>query len=101
MRRALVIAILALLMTDASGVLSLAVPETCGFETADSSPDSGCPAFCVRCSCMCCAAAIEHSGRVDVAIADLLPLSVAPLSPTPAPTGAPSDILHIPKTLLA
>jgi hypothetical protein len=101
MRRALFIAILAVLTMDASGVLSLPVPETCAFEATESSPDSGCPAFCVRCSCACCVSLLEHTAAADVAATELVPLHLAPSPSTPVPTGALTDILHIPKTLLA
>jgi len=61
MRRAFFIAVLAVLIADASGVSSLLVPETCPIGTIESAPDSGCPAFCVRCTCACCAGSIVHS----------------------------------------
>jgi hypothetical protein len=101
MHRALFIALLALLMADASGVSSLAVPETCPIGTSESAPDSGCPAFCVRCTCACCAASIVHAALPEMIVAPV------PLSPLLLPTssalsaGSYADILHVPKPLLS
>ena len=100
MRRPLFIAILTMLTADASGVMSLLVPETCAIETADTRPDGGCPAFCVRCSCACCAPSIEHAVPIDGAVADLPPMTLAPTPAAHVPTGAVSEILHVPKPLL-
>jgi hypothetical protein len=100
MRRALFIALLALLIADASGVSSLVVPETCGFGTNESSPDNGCPAFCVRCSCACCASPVMPMLAVTI-VTTLRPPVDLPLAAHGAlPAGVPFDILHIPKSLL-
>ena len=100
MRRALFIAVLAVLLTDASGVSSLVVPETCPIGTSESAPDSGCPAFCVRCTCACCAASVEHSTSADTAVAPV-PLRALTLPSSSAlPSGSRPDILHVPKILL-
>ncbi|MEP6918092.1 MAG: hypothetical protein ABJC89_20765 [Acidobacteriota bacterium] len=95
------IAILGVLTADASGVLSLFVPETCAIEEAGTCPEGGCPAFCVRCSCVCCASSIDHAMPSDVAVAELLPMTLVPVPASHMPAGAVSEILHIPKTLLA
>lgn len=98
MRRWFLIAIVALLAADASGVTSLAVPETCGITLSDQSPDGGCPAFCARCSC--CATPVLSSQPAVVPATMLShprPLDVNSL----LPVGRPLDILHVPKTLLA
>jgi hypothetical protein len=100
MRRAFFIAVLAVLMADASGVSSLLVPETCPIGTSESAPDSGCPAFCVRCTCACCAASIEHSTPPDTAVAPVSPRALTLPSSSALPTGSHADILHVPKTLL-
>jgi hypothetical protein len=99
MRRVLFIAVLAVLIGDASGISSLIVPESCPIGATESAPDSGCPAFCVRCTCACCAASIEQTTPPDTAVASLplLPLAFVP-SPS-LPVGAHADILHVPKTL--
>jgi hypothetical protein len=100
MRRLLLIAILALLMADASGISSLVIPETCGIGASESGPDTGCPAFCVRCSCVCCAWPVMH--KLTAIIATILPgpLSLPPAALDALPVGVPIDILHIPKSLL-
>ena len=100
MRRALFIAVLAVLLADASGVSSLLVPETCPIGTSDSAPDSSCPAFCVRCTCACCAASIEQSTPPDVAVAPAPPSALALLSLSALPTGSHADILHVPSSSL-
>ncbi len=101
MYRAFFIAMLAVLMADASGISSLVVPETCPIGTSESAPDSGCPAFCVRCTCACCAASIVHTNPPEMVVA---PVPLSPLLlPTPStlPTGSYADILHVPKPLLS
>ena len=100
-RRLLLIAILTMLTADASGVLSLFVPETCAIEEAGTCPEGGCPAFCVRCSCACCAPSIDQAMSTDVAVAALPPMTLAPVPASHMPAGAVSEVLHIPKTLLA
>jgi hypothetical protein len=99
MRRVLFIVVLAMLIGDASGISSLVVPESCPIGASESAPDSGCPAFCVRCTCACCAASIEQTTPPDTAVAvlALLPLAFVP-SPS-LPVGTHADILHVPKTL--
>lgn len=96
----LLIATLTMLTTDASGVLSLLVPETCAIEEAGTCSESACPAFCVRCGCACCALSIEHAMSSDIAVADLPPMTLAPVPALHTPIGAISEVLHIPKTLL-
>jgi len=99
MRRALFIAVLAILVSDASGITSLIVREPCTFETSDSTPDGGCPAFCLRCACPCCVSAVEHCAPVAIS-------TQAFVVPVPAlllqhlPTGVVHDVLHIPKISL-
>src|SRR3954454_12258475 len=100
-RRLLLVAILTMLTADASGVLSLLLPETCAIEEAGTRPEGGCPAFCVRCSCACCAPSTDQAMSTDVAVAALPPMRLAPVPASHMPAGAVSEILHIPKTLLA
>lgn len=100
-RRVLLVAMLAVLTADASGGLSLFVPETCAIGEAGTCPEGGCPAFCVRCSCACCAPSIDYAMPRDIAVADHLPMTLAQTPPSHIPAGAISEILHIPKTLLA
>jgi len=100
MRGALLIAVVAVLISDASGLSSLLAPETCPIEASESAPDSGCPAFCVRCTCACCAASIECTAAINL-VATVLPLvPIPPSSFRSMPHGRAADILHIPKTLL-
>ena len=101
MRRALFIMLLALLIADASGVTSLLVPETCAISTSESAPDSGCPAFCVRCTCGCCASPVVPMLPVSVANAVLRPANVPLPADQVLASGVPLDILHIPKSLQA
>ena len=100
MRRALLIAILTLLVTDASGLSSLLVPETCAIEASDSAPDGGCPAFCVRCTCACCVSSIVYAPPVVLTCELLLPVAVERDRTDRLPTGASLEILHVPKPLL-
>src|ERR1044072_6167927 len=100
MRRALLIAALALLLADASGFNSLFVPETCAIGVDESSSDTGCPAFCVRCSCSCCVSSVVHNARVVLAEALLAPIVVADPALERLPNGTSRDILHVPKPLL-
>jgi hypothetical protein len=96
MRRALFIAVLAILVSDASGITSLIVPEPCALETSDSTPDGGCPAFCLRCACSCCVSAVEHSGPVPISTEGFVVRVPAPALQH-LPTGVVQDVLHIPK----
>jgi hypothetical protein len=100
MHRALLIALLALLIADASGVSSLVVPETCAIAASESAPDSGCPAFCVRCTCACCAASIVHTSSPETTVAAVPVCALARKSSSALPVGSAADILHVPKTLL-
>jgi hypothetical protein len=100
MRRALFLAVLAILVSDASGITSLIVPEACALEASDSTPDGGCPAFCARCVCPCCASAVDHSVPLEITAQPVVVPLAAP-SLDHLPTGVVRDILHIPKTLLA
>ena len=74
----IIAAVLAMLISDASGLSSLVVPESCPIGTSESAPDSGCPAFCVRCTCACCAASIEHTAAPDTTVVSVS----APAAPT-------------------
>src|SRR5262249_31748326 len=101
MRRVLFVAVLTVLIADASGLSSLLVPETCPIGTNESAPDSGCPAFRVRCTCACCAAAIEQTTPPDVAVGAVPPRPLVVPASGVLPAGSQADILHVPKTLLA
>jgi hypothetical protein len=99
MRRALFLAMLAILMSDASGITSLIVPEACALESSDGTPDGGCPAFCVRCACPCCVSGVEHNIPTEMGAPLLVVLLMPPLLEH-FPSRIVRDILHIPKTLL-
>jgi hypothetical protein len=101
MRAALFIAVLALLMADASGVSLLLMPETCPIGESESAPDSGCPAFCVRCTCACCAGSIVHTTPPEMAVAPVPPSALPLPTSSELPTGSHADILHVPKPLLS
>lgn len=99
-RRAFFIVVLAVLIADASGISSLVVSDPCSVSANESAPDGGCPAFCVRCSCGCCASPIVPMPIV-VFTGVALPPIVVPTPPhDPLPSGIPLDILHVPKLLL-
>jgi hypothetical protein len=100
MRRVFFAAVLVLLIADASGLTSLVVPETCAIGTSESAPDSGCPAFCVRCVCACCASAIVHTVPVNIVARIIPPVLFAVPSDHRIPDGTARDILHVPKPLL-
>jgi len=100
MRRALFIAVLMLLISDASGLSSLLVPETCPIDASDSAPDGGCPAFCVRCTCGCCVSSVVYTPAVGLKIALLPPVAVECDRPDRLSTGTSLEILHVPKPLL-
>jgi hypothetical protein len=97
MRRAFLIAMLALLIADASGLTSLVAPETCAIGADESAPDSGCPAFCVRCTCACCASSVETGSVMCIAFESLPPLAVAPSPRLVLPAGRAADIFHVPR----
>ena len=99
MRRALFAAALALLIADATGMSSLLVPETCAIGTSESGPDSGCPAFCVRCTCACCASPIVRANAVASTVV-FNSVSRSIVASDRVHAGIPVDILHIPKPLL-
>jgi hypothetical protein len=100
MRRALFIAVLTILISDASGLSSLLVPEACAIGADDSTPDGGCPAFCVRCACACCASSVVSTPAVTLRVELLLPVILECDRLDRLPTGTPLEILHIPKPLL-
>ena len=98
MRRWFLIAIVALLAADASGITSLAVPETCRITLTDQSADGGCPAFCARCSC--CASPVLSSRATVMPVTILSYMRPLDLSDR-LPAGRALDILHVPKPLFA
>jgi len=100
MRRGFFIALLALLIADASGISSLVVPETCAVGADESRPDSGCPAFCVRCTCACCASPMVPMLPITMATVSLSPKNLPQAAHDALPAGVPFDIFHIPKSLL-
>jgi hypothetical protein len=100
MRRALFITVLMLVISDASGVSSLLVPEPCPIDASDSAPDDGCPAFCVRCTCGCCVSSVVYTPAVGVKVELLPPVAVECDRSDHLPTGISLEILHVPKPLL-
>jgi len=100
MRRVLFMAVLTLLISDASGLSSLLVPETCAIDAGDSAPGGGCPAFCVRCTCACCVSSVVYTPAAALKIELLPPVAVECDRPDRLPTGTSLEILHVPKSLL-
>jgi hypothetical protein len=100
MRRALLIAVLMFLISDAGGLTSLLVPETCPIDASDAAPDGGCPAFCVRCTCGCCVSSVVYTPAAGLKIELLPPVAVECDRPDRLPTGTSLEILHVPKPLL-
>ena len=89
--------LLTLLISDASGLSSLLVPETCAIGATDSEPDGGCPAFCVRCTCACCVGSVTYTPAVTLQMAVLVPVAIQCGRPDSLPDGASPEILHVPK----
>jgi len=100
MRWALFIAVLMLLISDASGLSSLLVPEACPIDASDSAPDGGCPAFSVRCTCACCVSSVVYIPAVALTIELLLRFAVDSDRLDRLPTGTSLEILYVPKPLL-
>jgi len=100
MRRALFITVLMLVISDASGLSSLLVPETCPIDASDSAPDGGCPAFCVRCTCGCCVSSVVYTPAVALRVELLPPVAVERGHADHLPIGTSLEILHVPKPLL-
>jgi hypothetical protein len=99
-RRWLFLAVLGLLIADASGVTAFVEPETCGVDvTTDLGQATTCPGVCVRCSCC--------NGPVVNAVRPVLTSFIPPIANAPCPldahlsSGVGPKILHVPKTLLA
>lgn len=100
MRRWLFLAVLALLIADASGITAFIEPEICGFESAtDRGPDGACPAFCVRCSC-CTGPVVRADGHVLASFVPPVTNVPRPLDARPS-SGISPEILHVPKARLA
>ena len=100
MRRALFIAVLTVVISDASGLSSLLVPESCAIGANDAAPDGGCPAFCVRCTCSCCVSSVVSTPPVELTTELLPPVALEGDRPDHIPTGRFFEILHVPKPLL-
>ena len=91
--RLFLVAVVVLLLGDASGVLAFVTPETCT-SASDTQPDGKCPSLCVRCACCVppivpTATAVTTTNGLCAPPADLKPLFLA--------LGSPHDILHVPK----
>jgi hypothetical protein len=91
--RLFLIAVIAVLLGDASGVMAFVTPEACTSVT-DTQPDGKCPSLCVRCAC--CAQPIVPAVTAVVRSYELAarPATVVPFVVMP---GSPHDILHVPK----
>src|SRR5262245_28222871 len=98
MRRALLAAVPALLIADASGITSILVPKSCTISAGETRPDGGCSAFCVRRACASCVSPVFAERRTTVAGEAVSPDSVSLPSRNRLPTGNPLDIFHVPKT---
>lgn len=94
MRRFAIVFFATVLSISASGVIELVRPETCAIEEANSSRDDrDCAATCVRCHC---------ARSIEVAVYSLIgepaPLVAEAIPPASfISSGAPSEILHVPK----
>jgi hypothetical protein len=99
MRHWVFLAVLTLLIADASGLSAFVEPETCGTSATDRGSDDACPGFCVRCAC--CAGPVVH------AVAHALTSFVPPVTRVPRlaearpSSGIGPEILHVPKAFLA
>jgi hypothetical protein len=101
MRRALLLATLALLISDASGLSALVISEPCPIGVDESAPDTGCPAFCVRCTCACCTSSVESGSLISFAVESLPLLAVVHPPRLVLPAGPSAEIFHVPKPLLS
>lgn len=97
-RRFALAVVVGLLAFSASGVSALVINEPCMGYELPGQDDGNCPPTCVTCGC--CAQAIEPS---PLPITEALP--VPPFErrvvPVQYPKAPPSDILHVPRLLLA
>ncbi|MFN7981733.1 MAG: hypothetical protein U0Q11_07735 [Vicinamibacterales bacterium] len=93
MLRAFLCAAFAILLADASGLMAFVSPETCTSVT-DTAPDGNCPALCVRCGC--CAQPTVTAIAAPVAAIETVTV-VAVTYARALTSGAPHDILHVPK----
>jgi len=100
MRRGIFITVLMLVISDASGLSSLFVPETCRIDASDSAPDGGCPAFCARCTCGCCVSSVVYVPAAGLKVELLPPVAVECDRSDRLQTGTSFEILHVPKPLL-
>ena len=92
-RRLFLLAVLAILAMDATGLESLVTREACT-SVQDTQPDGACPALCVRCAC-CAQPVVPQIATCDVAMSLPQPVSVEYSSNVP--TTVPADIFHVPK----
>ena len=92
-QRLLLLAVLAILAMDATGLESLVTREACT-SVQDTQPDGACPALCVRCAC-CAQPVVPLIATCDVAMS--LPQPVSADYSSNVPTTIPADIFHVPK----
>ena len=92
-RRLFLLAVLAILAMDATGLESLVTREACT-SVQDTQPDGACPALCVRCAC-CAQPVVPQIAICDVAAS--LPQPVLADYSSHVPTTVPADIFHVPK----
>jgi len=99
MRRILLALVLALLMADATGFVSLVVPDKCQTDSATECGRDGCDTFCLRCSC-CSARVVVTFVRPIESATSIVATLVAPQSQV-LPDGTTREIFHVPLSLLA
>jgi hypothetical protein len=87
-----------LLACQASDLLAFAAPEPCALGATASLPDQDqqCPPTCARCAC--CAQAVVIA-EPFLLVRTSVPLDPEPTLAAPVPTGAASDVLHVPKSV--
>ncbi len=92
-RRFLMLLVLGILLTDASGFVAFMASEQCT-GVQDNQPDGACPALCVRCAC-CAQPIVPEIARALVSVAIPQPLFDTYSQTLPRTT--PSKIFHVPK----
>jgi hypothetical protein len=86
--------LVALLVANLGGAVSLFVPEPCGPWDVSSAPDNTCPPTCVRCGC--CGQPLVTALAMTVT-AFIAPIDRAVMPQPRVEVVDPHEILHVPK----
>ncbi|MEO8358429.1 MAG: hypothetical protein ABI672_00240 [Vicinamibacteria bacterium] len=94
MKRLSLIAVVALLVLSASGLLSISFADPCETSSADSGGDQSCPPNCFTCGC-CAQAMVPVTVQILANAEEAVPFVA--MAPLPTASGEPHGILHVPK----